>query len=112
MGYLIGRRARSGIERDALGAFAAGIFVGLFADLAFAKAGDRCRDSVSDPVIDAGAAAAFGIDHQKDEALGAVRYVAPRQLRRDVLADAIWIVRHVGRAVGNLLRHDFAIGKG
>jgi hypothetical protein len=58
MGYLIGWRARSGIERDPLGAFAAGIFVGLFTDLAFAKAGDRCRDSVSDPVIDAGAVAA------------------------------------------------------
>ena len=84
-----GRRAGSGIEADALRALAADIFVGRLADLAFREAGDVGRNAIGDPVVHAGAAAAFRIDHQEREALGAGRRIDPGQLRRNVLADAV-----------------------
>src|SRR6516165_2984732 len=65
MRRLIGRRARAGVERHALGAVAADELVGLLAHVAFGKAGHGRGNAVGHPVINAGTAAAFGVDHQK-----------------------------------------------
>ena len=73
----IGRRARAGIETDTLGALATDILIARFAHFAFGKAGNRCRNAVGDPVIDAAGGSAFGIDHQKSETFSAVGHIAP-----------------------------------
>ena len=109
MRHLIGRRAWTGIDRYPLGALAADIFVARFAHLALGKASDRWRDAIGDPMIDAGTAAAFGVDHKQNEALGAFRDIAPRELRRNIIADTVRIGRHVCFAVGNLFRQHFAV---
>ena len=60
---LIRRRARAGILRDTLRTLAADIFVAFFAHLAFGEAGDRGRDTVGNPVIDATRRASLWVDH-------------------------------------------------
>src|SRR5262249_37008837 len=109
MRHLIGRRTRTGIERYPLGALATDIFVARFAHLALGKASDRWRDAIGDPMIDASTATALTVDHEKNEALGAVRHVGPRELRRDVIANAIRIVVAVFFCVSDLLRHQLAV---
>jgi|ERR1700691_121607 len=105
----IGRCAWAGIELYALRAFATDVFVRRLAHRTFGKSGNRGRNAVGDPVKDAGAAAALGIDHEQNEAFGAIGYVGPGELRRDVVADAVRIVRRVSPAVSDLFRHYFAV---
>jgi hypothetical protein len=109
MRHLIGWRARTGIERDPLGALATDIFVVRFAHVALGKASERWRDAIGDPMIDASTAAAFRVDHQKNETLGTVRHIAPGELGRDVIANAIRIVVAVCFCIRNLLRHQLAV---
>src|SRR6516165_425852 len=109
MRHLIGRRARTGIERYPLGALATDIFVARFAHLALGKARDRWRDAIGDPMIDASTATALGVDHQKNEAPGTVRHVGPRELRRGVIANAIRIIVAVCFCIRNLLRHELTV---
>src|SRR5262249_13575275 len=109
MRHLIGRCARTGIERYPLGALATDIFVARFAHLALGKASDRCRDGIRDQMIDASTATALGVDHQKNEALGAVWHVGPRELGGDVIANAIRIVVAVFFFISDLLRHQLAV---
>jgi hypothetical protein len=111
MRRLNGRRAWTGIERDALGAFAADKFVGLLAHVAFGKAGHGRGNAVGHPVINASTAAAFGVDHQKNEGRGTLGHVAPGELRRDVIADAIRIIVAVCFGISDLLRHHVAVGE-
>ena len=60
-------------------------------------------------MIDASTATALGVNHQKNEALGAVRHVGPRELRRDVIANAIWVAVAVFFCISDLLRHQLAV---
>src|SRR5258705_2801932 len=106
------RRAGTGIEADALGALATDILVGWLADLAFREAGHGNRDAVGYPVVHARAATAFRIVHQQCEALGPGRRIDPRELRRNVLADAVRVVWGVGLAVGGLHRQHAAVLEG
>ncbi len=54
-------------------------------------------------MINAGAAAAFRIDHQQNKTFGVVGNVAPRQLGGDILANAIRIVWRMARLLATLL---------
>src|SRR5215217_2247327 len=90
--------AWSGIVPYASRSAAADIFRGFFADFALRKARDFSRNTVGDPMVDSAAAAAFQIDHQDSETFGPRGSVNPRQLGRNVLADAVLVLRRVGSA--------------
>ena len=106
----IGRRARAGIETDTLGALATDIFIARFAHFAFGKAGNGCRYSIGDPMIDASERPTLRVDHQKNETLGAVRHIAPCAVRRSRRRNSRWLAHW--RCYWRPSSHHFAIGKG
>src|SRR5215475_1197482 len=72
-----GRRARAEIGALPRSALAADIFLGRLAGLALGEAGHRRRNAISEPMIDAEAAATLRIDHEQHVADGAGRRVRP-----------------------------------
>src|SRR5437879_12116675 len=104
-----GGRAGTRVVAHALRALAADIFVGLLAHLAFRERGYVRRDAISHPMEHTKSATPFWIHHCEREALGASRHARPRQLRRNIVANAVRILRVL---VGGLARQHLAVFEG
>ena len=84
------------------GALAADVFIVERAGLTLGKTAARGRNAVGVPMIYAEAAAAFRVNHDEREALGARGHVLPFQRRRNVFTDAVRIALDVA---GEFHRH-------
>ena len=104
-----GRRARTAEKREFLAAHSAHVFVARAADLAFGERGHLGRNAISDPMHEPRPNAAVDVEHGEGEASRVPRRIAPRQLRRNVVALAI---RSAGGDVADFLCEKLAVLEG